>query len=125
MIKDTADAAMEAAINESGADDAFYGMGDEVYDEAFANGVRAGYNAAMNREWTPVSERLPDEDGYYLATVGSVGIDPSETTCHELNWFKGVWYLPNDEMIAMPDVIAWMPLPEPYQPDSGEEKNDE
>lgn len=119
--KDTADAAMEAAWVRFRAQ-----SGNLDADEyGYRAGYREGYNAAMNREWTSVSERLPDEDGYYLATVGSVGIDPSETTCHELNWFKGVWYLPNDEMITMPDVIAWMEIPEPYQPDSGEEKNDE
>lgn len=65
--------------------------------------------------WIPVSERLPDDDGYFLATVGSFGIDPSETTCHELNWFKGKWYLTSDEMIEMGPVIAWMEKPEPYQ----------
>lgn len=70
--------------------------------------------------WEPIMDEkdLPKEDGYYLATVGSVGIDASETTCHELNWFKGKWYLPSDEMIEMGTVIAWMPKPEPYTPES-------
>lgn len=87
--------------------------------------------AALNRDndsldtWVEIRSEadFPKEDGYYLATVGSVGIDPSETTCHELNWFKGKWYLPSDEMIEMYPVIAWMPKPKPHtkQPDASTE----
>lgn len=78
-------------------------------------GAAKGYEAGQPK-WTPVRSEadLPIEDGYYLATVGAVGIDPDETTCHELNWFKGKWYLPSDEMIEMGPVIAWMPLPTPF-----------
>lgn len=73
------------------------------------------YAASIDR-WIPIRtvDDLPKEDGYYLATVGSFGIDPSDTTCHELNWFKGKWYLPSDEMVEMEPVIAWMHKPEPF-----------
>lgn len=73
--------------------------------------------ARQGLRWIVIAEEgQPQEDGYYLTTVGSVGIDPSETTCHELNWFKGQWYLPTDEMIPMEPVIAWRHKPKPYAP---------
>lgn len=82
--------------------------------DAFLDAYEVGYAAALSDDgWTYCDDRLPEEDGYYLATVGSVGIDPDETTCHELNWFKGKWYLPNDEMIEIGPVIAWRRKPEP------------
>jgi len=77
----------------------------------------AGYDhAAAELRWIPIrsADDLPKEDGYYLATCGSVGIDPDDTTSHELNWFGGKWYLPSDEMIEMDGVIAWMEKPKPY-----------
>lgn len=78
--------------------------------------------AKQGLRWIVIAnEGTPAEDGYYLATVGSVGIDPTETTCHELNWFKGKWYLPNDEMIEMGPVIAWRYKPTPFIPETPRE----
>ena len=77
----------------------------------------SGYDhAAADQRWIPIqsADDLPKENGYYLATCGSVGIDPDDTTSHELNWFGGKWYLPSDEMIEMDGVIAWMEKPKPY-----------
>lgn len=73
-------------------------------------------HAAAELRWIPIrsADDLPKENGYYLATCGSVGIDPDDTTSHELNWFGGKWYLPSDEMIEMDGVIAWMEKPKPY-----------
>lgn len=81
------------------------------------NARLCGYNhAAADQRWIPIqsADDLPKENGYYLATCGSVGIDPDDTTSHELNWFGGKWYLPSDEMIEMDGVIAWMEKPKPY-----------
>lgn len=62
----------------------------------------------MNDGWIPVEERLP-EDGTYLCTLDGelCGIEePFTGMCGIEN---GIW----DE----PDcVIAWCPIPEPYQP---------
>ena len=54
-------------------------------------------------EWIPVTERLPDRSGWYLATTNqkSIGI----RWCSTLHGFE-IFF---DEV-----VIAWMPLPEPY-----------
>lgn len=69
----------------------------------------------MNDGWIPVEERMP-EDGTYLCTLKGelCGIEePFTGMCGIEN---GIW----DE----PDcVIAWRPIPEPYQPEREGEKN--
>lgn len=61
---------------------------------------------ALESKWIPCSERLPEEEGFYLVTMdGEIcGVDHLFTTtcgfeCGE--WDEG-------------RVFAWMPLPEPY-----------
>ena len=56
-------------------------------------------------EWIPVSERLPEEHGEYLVTdkYGRVT--------------SGLWI---GNAKRWKDVIAWMPLPEPYKAESEE-----
>lgn len=73
--------------------------------------------------WIPVSERLPDENGEYLCTLVGIhdtglavecgyempnqhGIIQGWSTC-EADGFKRL----NDN-----EVIAWMPMPERYEP---------
>ena len=60
-------------------------------------------------EWIPCSERLPEEEGWYLETVvcGSV-----KRTGFGL--FKnGIWKHFDDEI----ETIAWQPLPDSYRKD--------
>ena len=77
--------------------------------------------------WIPVSERLPDKDGSYLVTYPLLGRDL---------WISTMWYgtplMPNRPVkgkcfyvsdgewgdVPYDDVLAWMPLPEPYKKDS-------
>ena len=58
------------------------------------------------QNWIPVSERLPDIHNYtakYLVTVKGAGVHIlSFTECDGEHWWE------------YKDVIAWMPLPEPY-----------
>lgn len=80
--------------------------------------------------WIPVSERLPDDDGRYLVTYPLLRKDDL--------WVATAWYgtppmlnrpvkgkcffVSDDEWGDVPydDVVAWMPLPEPYK--GGEEE---
>ena len=73
-----------------------------------------GYNEALEMaikaleqtRWIPTSERLPEESGEYIITIANY--EPHTET----SWFyenEKVWSYKNA------DVVAWMPLPQPYK----------
>lgn len=65
----------------------------------------ADENSSENpKKWIPVSERLPEENGYYLTT----------TMYHEV--YCDFWE--EDRFNRTEEIIAWMPLPEPYKAES-------
>jgi len=65
----------------------------------------------MAERWIPVSERLPEEDGEYLATIYDMDENYEYIDIAELG--DGKWcYKP---YIL---VKAWMPLPKPYKAES-------
>ena len=67
--------------------------------------------------WIPCSERQPDKEGDYLVTLW----DDGRTWVEIALWnetFSGRWQavLYNDvDYSDISNVIAWLPLPEPYQ----------
>lgn len=79
-------------------------------------------------KWIPVSERLPDDEDYVLVCYEDghirtayyyidTNIYPSEfEDCCETGWYNY-----NEDFMYKQDVIAWMPLPEPYKAEGGEE----
>ena len=64
-------------------------------------------NEKYQQKWIPVSERLPEEDGMYLISTCMNCID----TCLFYKDDDGYLWVDYEE-----SVIAWMPLPAPYQP---------
>ena len=63
-------------------------------------------------QWIPVSERLPEESGYYIATThDGVG---RRTTFVKYQKKAKSWELTGARSYWR--VIAWMPLPEAYKP---------
>lgn len=90
---------------------------------------------ALKSRWIPVTERLPEEDyetgngvqfsADVLATIVNHAND-EERYCWLLKTVDGEWYdyVPNadgeHEIPFWCDVIAWMPLLEPYK--GGEEE---
>lgn len=70
-------------------------------------------------EWIPCSERLPEQYGNYLATmcdgdVQECTYSPEKNT----RFMRGGWSTCESDGILFLDVsevIAWMPLPEPYE----------
>ena len=74
--------------------------------------------------WIPVSERLPEESGRYLAYI----INKHDNKLQYImtayffsdSIFSNPWAV--DDESASDNVVAWMPLPEPYKAErSGEE----
>lgn len=72
------------------------------------------------REWIPCSERLPDLDGHYLVTAKGA-MNPDYVTvgcCLRTTKLDNKWIRRWDDETGYPmEVIAWMPLPEPYRGD--------
>lgn len=71
-------------------------------------------------KWIPVSERLPEKNGTYLAYI----INQSDAECRYImtcEYFVGDCHgwCPDDET-ASNNVVAWMPLPEEYKEKSEE-----
>lgn len=64
-------------------------------------------------KWTPCSERLPNEEGYYIVTVPI----RDEAFVNMMFFHKGVFCEFDDENgdVEYDDVIAWMPLPKPHE----------
>ena len=95
-------------------------------------------NISTEPVWIPCSERQPKEDGKYIVTINSNspyisrGLGCSVETLYFVNNLSSVdeyafandkrpgWYGYDNEYgpYEVKDVIAWMPRPEPYKPES-------
>ena len=85
---------------------------DKLWKKAYERG-----KAEAQQRWIPCSERLPEENGQYLITVKYVHVDGYDDIYAEHGeWTDGKW-----DMFCfghcgkVENIIAWMPLPEPYQ----------
>lgn len=91
---------------------------DTLYDERTPNNyiqaVRMGREALENQKtghWIPVSERLPEES---LNSV--IGWDAYRERCVFVQYIGGYFQITgSDESF---DIVAWMPVPEPYEAES-------
>jgi len=89
-----------------------YGAYNKLYD--FVENIPSVKVVEKVDEWIPVSERLPEENGVYLACY--------EDATVLLDWFNGKWFFhgKNPAVEETGTIIAWMPLPEPYKAESEE-----
>lgn len=62
--------------------------------------------------WVPCSERLPEEDGEYLTWIRYDGHEFMSIEDFECSGLLAQW---NFEGRNDDEVIAWMPLPDPYK----------
>jgi hypothetical protein len=69
--------------------------------------------------WIPVSERLPEDRTYVLTTIKV----PNRQAHARSGWYEGgFFHNDNGDTWKKTDmeVRAWMPLPEPYEPQESE-----
>lgn len=64
-------------------------------------------------QWIPVSERLPDETGTYLVTVGNHAYPVEEAVFFAKDSYWAYVYTGSRYRDGY--ILAWMPLPEPYK----------
>ena len=69
-------------------------------------------NAPSNASWIPVEERLPESDGFYLATLDGEICGQKEAFTGLAEFEHGKWI---DDEEGYKCVLAWKPLPEPYK----------
>ena len=78
----------------------------------FAKGIiHALPSVTSELKWIPVSKRLPESNGYYLVT------EKDGRICIYVFRKEG-----NSEEYWKRYVVAWMPLPAPYEPQESEDK---
>ena len=71
--------------------------------------------------WIPVSERLPEDKTYVLTTIKV----PNRIAHARSGWYDGGFFMnDNGDTWRATDieVIAWMPLPAPFEPQESEDK---
>ena len=65
------------------------------------------------RRWVPVTERLPDSDGFYIVVMnGDIWGEPDVWSSTACGFYSGKW----DEDDAT--ISHWMPMPEPPKEDA-------
>ena len=80
-------------------------------------------------QWIPCSERLPEEYGEFLVTMTEkakakdLGVDIDENYIRKMRYNSNGWQLPRHipswiNEAVKDEVLAWMPLPEPYKTES-------
>lgn len=78
------------------------------------------YETRSHGEWIPVTEQLPENEDWVNVTIlDESGDTPSRYT--DFGWYLeavGGWIVDNERRN---DIIAWIPLAEPYKGESDEE----
>lgn len=86
------------------------------WTEETVEAIEMGIHALKETQWIPCSEKMPEESGFYMASVYCEVT--KESHC------RSVWFTFDDdpyaemewrELPSYEKVVAWMPLPEPYK----------
>lgn len=89
-------------ISRQQAIDALYNV--DEYNSRSVTAIKNLPSVQSEQRWIPVTERLPEKSGYYLATV-DIGLKVVD-----------VIFFNNGSGFLMANTVkAWKPTPEPYQ----------
>lgn len=94
---------IDAFYTQSDDDGWWYGTAQDA--EELLKGLPSAEPEQKTGKWIPLKEREPDADGKYLF-------------CTETGFVETIWYSDGDFLtrgITPHKIVAWMPLPEPYQ----------
>ena len=69
--------------------------------EAYKMAIKA---LEQQPRWIPVYEKLPEQEGWYLISLGGKTYGGADVDMYCKGWVKYGTH-----------VLAWMPLPEPYE----------
>ncbi len=92
-------------------------MCGEISNEAYKKIACHFEEQEQKPGWIPVSERLPENRTYVLTTIHVPGRQPHARS----GWYEnGLFMNDNGDVWKSSDieVKAWMPLPNPYVPDT-------
>ena len=92
-------------------------------------------SAQPEQRWISCSERVPEEYGEFLVTMTEkakakdLGFDIDETYIRKMRYNSNGWQLPRHipswiNEAVKDEVLAWMPLPEPYQEEGEKDGKD-
>lgn len=105
---------------------------DSDVDSEYLNAQRTIIKALESQWWIPVTERLPQENGRYLVTRGLNACGAMWNRTYIINYSdlmglksEKIWWDGNvgkSDFKRIGDVIAWMPLPKPYEPQESEDR---
>lgn len=70
-------------------------------------------SAQLEPQWIPVSKKLPNKNDYVIVTT-KFGV-VIEAQFEVWNSGEKEWWIDNDNSLEFDDVVAWMPMPQPYR----------
>jgi len=91
-------------------------------EDAKSCAIHEAIEELEKQRWTPVSEELPKENEYIKDVCKYYLIQDEYGDMHVAH-LSSVGWIPMDSLKAIGDeVIAWMPLPQPYKAESEDEE---
>ena len=97
----------------------YWQLGEQTLTQNQINeALDMAFKVLEQTSWIPVSERLPEDNIHVLCqfTLGGMG---------ECYLAHGVFHVVGGLVMTCNEVIAWMPLPKPYEPQESEEMEDD
>ena len=95
----------------------------QEYDEKGIDALNTAIKLLEQTRWVPVSERLPEDHKDVLICLSSGQICVGCYNSHRLPFSNNVigWGASYAHNWCSDEIVAWMPLPQPYKAESEEE----